>query len=223
MAKRKRSTFERLSRGGLNRKQRRDLGRRLAGNDPGLTIIHPNAGGIDVGNESHFVAVPPDRDANPVQEFGCWTADLKRMAEWLKSCRIDTVAMQATGVYSIPLYDILTGHGIQVVLVNAQHSKNVPGRKTDVQECQWLMKLHTYGLMRDSFRLQQDMEYVRTIWRVRDRHVREAGQEVQHMQKALTKMNIQLANVISDISGVSGQAIVTAVLKGERDPYKLAE
>jgi transposase len=223
MAKTKKSTFERLSRGELNRKQRRDLARRLAGNDPGLTIVHSNAGGIDVGNESHFVAVPADRDANPVQEFGCWTADLKRMAEWLKACRIDTVAVQATGVYSIPLYDILTGYGIRVVLVNAQHTKNVPGRKSDVQECQWLMKLHTYGLLRDSFRLEEKMESVRTIWRLRDRHVKDASREVQHMQKALTKMNIQLANVISDITGVSGQAIIAAILKGERDPWKLAD
>jgi transposase len=223
MAKRKKSTFERLSSGAMNRKQRRDLGRRLAGNDPGLTIVHPNAGGIDVGNESHFVAVPPDRDPNPVQEFGCWTADLKRMAVWLSACRIDTVAMQATGVYSIPLYDILTAHGIRVVLVNAQHTKNVPGRKSDVQECQWLMKLHTYGLLRDSFRLEEKMEGVRTIWRLRDRHVKDASRAVQHMQKALTKMNIQLANVISDITGVSGQAIIDAILKGERDPWKLAD
>ena len=223
MAKRKKSTFERLSSGGMNRKQRRDLARRLAGQDPGLTIIHSNAGGIDVGNESHFVAVPPDRDANSVQEFGCWTADLKRMAAWLKACRIDTVAMQATGVYSIPLYDILTGYGIQVVLVNAQHTKNVPGRKSDVQECQWLMKLHTYGLLRDSFRLEETMESVRTIWRLRDRHVKDASRAVQHMQKALTKMNIQLANVITDITGVSGHAIITAILKGERDPWKLAD
>jgi transposase len=108
------------------------------------------------------------------------------------------------------------------VLVNAQHTKNVPGRKTDVQECQWLMKLHTYGLMRDSFRLQQDMEYVRTIWRLRDRHVKDAGRAVQHMQKSLTKMNVQLANVISDISGLSGQAIISAILQGERDPHALA-
>lgn len=223
MAKRKKSTFERLNSGQMNRQQRRDLGRRLAGNDPGLTIVHSNAGGIDVGNESHFVAVPPDRDANPVQEFGCWTADLKRMAAWLTACRIDTVAMQATGVYSIPLYDILTTQGIQVVLVNAQHTKNVPGRKSDVQECQWLMKLHTYGLLRDSFRLQERMEGVRTIWRLRDRHVKEASRAVQHMQKSLTKMNIQLANVISDITGVSGQAIIAAILKGERDPWKLAD
>ena len=223
MAKQKRSTFERLSSGAMNRQQRRDLARRLAGNDPGLTIVHSNAGGIDVGNESHFVAVPPDRDKNPVQEFGCWTADLKRMAAWLSACRIDTVAMQATGVYSIPLYDILTGHGIRVVLVNAQHTKNVPGRKSDVQECQWLMKLHTYGLLRDSFRLEERMESVRTIWRMRDRHEKAASRAVQHMQKALTKMNIQLANVISDITGVSGQAIIAAILRGERDPWKLAD
>ena len=223
MAKPRKSTFERLCSGPMNRKQRRDLGRRLAGNDPGLTVVHSNAGGIDVGNESHFVAVPPDRDPNPVQEFGCWTADLKRMAVWLTTCRIDTVAMQATGVYSIPLYDILTAQGIRVVLVNAQHTKNVPGRKSDVQECQWLMKLHTYGLLRDSFRLEEKMEGVRTIWRLRDRHVKDAGRAVQHMQKALTKMNIQLANVLSDIAGVSGQTIIAAILKGERDPWKLAD
>ena len=194
MAKRRMSTFERLEGGRLNRKQRRELGRQVAAADPGLTIVHANAGGIDVGNESHYVAVP-DRDPNPVREFGCWTAALNQMAEWLKSCQIDTVAMQATGVYWIVLYDVLEQHGIRVVLVNAQHTKNVPGRKTDVQECQWLMKLHTYGLLRDSFRLAQEMEGVRTIWRLRDRHVKEAGRAVQHMQKALTKMNIQLANV----------------------------
>jgi transposase len=223
MAKRRMSTFERLESGRLNRKQRRELGRQVAVADPGLTIVHANAGGIDVGNESHYVAVPPDRDPNPVREFGCWTAALNQIAEWLQSCRIDTVAMQATGVYWIALYDVLEQHGIQVVLANAQHTKNVPGRKTDVQECQWLMKLHTYGLLRDSFRLAQEMESVRTIWRLRDRHVKEAGRAVQHMQKALTKMNIQLANVISDINGLSGQEIIAAILQGERDPWKLAD
>jgi transposase len=131
--------------------------------------------------------------------------------------------MQATGVYWIALYDVLEQQGIRVVLVNAQHTKNVPGRKTDVQECQWLMKLHTYGLLRDSFRLAQQMEGVRTIWRLRDRHVKEAGRAVQHMQKGLTKMNIQLANVLSDINGLSGQQIIAAILKGERDPWKLAD
>jgi len=127
------------------------------------------------------------------------------------------------GVYWIPLCDILTQYAIHVTLVNAQHTKNVPGRKSDVQESQWLMKLHTYGLLRDSFRLVETMEGVRTIWRLRDRHVKQAGRAVQHMQKALTKMNVQLANVISDISGVSGQAIIAAILNGERDPYKLAD
>ncbi|HEY1255109.1 MAG TPA: IS110 family transposase [Terracidiphilus sp.] len=223
MVKRKKSTFERLSGARMNRQQRRKLGRRLAGKDPGLTIVNANAGGIDVGNASHFVAVPADRDSNPVQEFGCWTADLKRMAEWLQACRIDTVAIQATGVYSIALYDILTQHKIRVVLVNAQHTKNVPGRKSDVQECQWLMKLHTYGLLRDSFRLAENMEAVRSIWRLRDRHVKEASRAIQHMQKALTRMNIQLANAIRDITGVSGLAIIAAILKGERDPCKLAD
>jgi transposase len=207
----------------MNRTQRRDLSRRVATNDPGLTVVNPNAGGIDVGNESHFVAVPPDRDASPVQEFGCWTTGLKRMAEWLKACRVDTVAIQATGVYSIPLHDILSAAGIRVVLVNAQHTKNVPGRKSDVQQCQWLMKLHTYGLLRDSFRLPEQREGVRTIWRLRDGHVKDASRAVQHMQKALTKMKVQLANAISDIAGASGMAIVSAILKGERDPYKPAD
>jgi transposase len=223
MAKRRMSTFERLESGRLNRKQRRELERQVAAADPGLTVVHADAGGIDVGNESHYVAVPPDRDPHPVREFGCWTAALNEMAEWLKSCRIDTVAMQATGVYWIALFDVLEQHGIRVVLANGRHTKNVPGRKTDVQECQWLMKLHTYGLLRDSFRLAQEMESVRTIWRVRDRHVKEAGRAVQHMQKALTKMNIQLANVLSDLNGLSGQEIIAAILKGERDPWKLAD
>jgi transposase len=223
MAMRKMSTFERLSRGGMNRQQRRELARKVAADDPELLIENPNAAGIDVGNESHFVSVPPDRDPNPVREFGCWTAALKQMAEWLKASGIDTVAMQATGVYWIALYDILEQHGIRVVLVNAQHTKNVPGRKTDVQECQWMRKLHTYGLVMDSFRLPEQMQSVRTIWRVRDRLVKDAGRAIQHMQKALTKMNVQLANVISDINGVTGQAIIGAILKGERDPYKLAD
>jgi transposase len=223
MAKRKMSTFERLNSGRITRKERRELARRVAAADPGLSIVNASAAGIDVGNASHFAAVPPDRDPAPVREFGFWTADLHKMAEWLVSCRIDTVAMQSTGVYWIPLYDILEQHGLRVVLVNARHTRNVPGRKTDVQECQWLMKLHTYGLLRDSFRLAQNVEGVRTIWRVRGRHVEEAARSVQHMQKALTKMNIQLANAISDISGTTGQAIIGAILNGERDPYKLAQ
>jgi transposase len=222
MAKRKRSTFERINLEQMNRRQRRELGARLEKSDPGLQIVHSHAAGIDVGNESHYVAVPGDRDAQPVREFGCWTSDLVRMAKWLKQCRIETVLVQATGVYWIALKDIVEQHGIEVVVANAQHTKNLPGRKSDVQECQWLMKLHTYGLVRGSFQLAEDMEGVRAVWRLRGRHVEEAGRAVQHMQKALTQMNVQLANVLSDISGRSGQTIIAEILKGERNPEKLA-
>lgn len=223
MAKRKQSNFERINLERMNRKQRRELGRRLEKSDAGLEIVHPNAAGIDVGNQSHFVAVPGDRDAQPVREFGCWTSDLEKMAQWLKACGIQTVLVQATGVYWIALKDIVEQQGIEVVVANAQHTKNLPGRKSDVQECQWLMKLHTYGLVRGSFQLAEDMQGVRAVWRLRGRHVEEASRAVQHMQKALTQMNVQLANVLSDISGKSGQAIIGAILKGERDPGKLAE
>ena len=131
MAKREQSTFERLKGKNLNRKERRELQRRLFSEDPGMEILHPNAAGIDIGSESHFVSVPPDRDTDPVQEFGSWTADLERMAEWLTSCGIRTVAMQATGVYWIAAYDVLEEHGLEVFLVNARDTRNLPGRKTD--------------------------------------------------------------------------------------------
>ena len=223
MGKRKKSTFERLTRGRLNRKQRRELERRLCSNDPGLEVVHANAAGIDVGNESHFVAVAPGRDPEPVREFGSWTMDLERLAHWLKSCGVETVALQATGVYWIALYDVLEQHGMQVYLVNARDTKNLPGRKSDVQESQWLLKLHTYGLLRNSFRPPDEIRCIRTIWRWRDRLVKDAGRHIKHMQKALTTMNVQLANVISDVSGVTGQAVIRAILKGERDPYRLAD
>jgi len=223
MAKRKRSIFERINLERMNRSQRRELGQRLEKSNPGLDIVHADAAGIDVGNQSHFVAVPGDRDPQPVREFGCWTSDLVKMAEWLQRCRIRTVLVQATGVYWIALKDIVEQHGIEVVVANAQHTKNLPGRKSDVQECQWLMKLHTYGLVRGSFQLAEDMQGVRAVWRLRGRHVEEASRAVQHMQKALTQMNVQLANVLSDISGKSGQAIIGAILAGERDLGRLAE
>ena len=224
MAKRKKSTFERLQEGGqLNRRERRELQRQLSAADPGLAVVHPDAAGIDVGNASHFVSVPEGRDAQPVREFGSWTADLHRLAEWLKSCGIGTVAMQSTGVYWIALYEVLEQEGLEVYLVNARGTKNLPGRKSDVQECQWLRKLHTYGLLRNSFRPPEEIRSVRTIWRQRDRLVRDAGRMIQQMQKALTTMNIQLANTISDISGVSGMAILHAILEGERDAWKLAK
>lgn len=224
MAKRKMSTFERLRKGcRLNRQQRRELQQRLHSADPGLQIVHPDAAGIDVGSKSHFVAVPAGRDAQPVQEFGSWTADLKRLAAWLKACGIRTVAMQSTGVYWIALQEVLEAEGLEVYLVNARGTKNLPGRKSDVQECQWLMKLHTYGLLRNSFRPPEEIRKVRTIWRLRDRLVADAGRTIQQMQKALTTMNVQLSNAISDISGVTGLAILRAIVKGERDPWKLAK
>jgi transposase len=219
-SRKKRSTFERLESG--NRRQRKDLQRRLYAENPGLEIVHPFAAGIDIGNESHFVAVSPGLDPRPVREFGSWTADLIRMAEWLKSRGIKTVAMQSTGVYWFAAYDVLEQHGLEVFLVNARHTRNLPGRKTDVQESQWLLKLHTYGLLRNSFRPPENIRLLRTIWRLRDRHVKEAGRAIQHMQKALTSMNIHLSSAISDLSGLSGQTIIRAILTGQRDPYQLA-
>lgn len=207
---------------GLNRKQRKELARRLHAQDPGLEIVHPHAAGIDVGNTSHYVAVRPDRDPDPVRRFECFTADLHRLADWLQQCGVTTVAMQSTGVYWIPLHEILDARGIEVYLVNARHTKNLPGRKTDVQESQWLLKLHTYGLLRNSFHPPAEIRIVRTYWRQRGDHVQAASTCIQRMQKVLTQMNIQLANVISDLSGWTGQRIVRAILAGERDPRELA-
>jgi transposase len=223
MAKRKKSTFERLHDGGLNRQQRKELERRFHAADPDLQVVHPHAAGIDIGNESHFVAVAPGRDARPVREFGSWTADLHQMAAWLKECAVTTVAIQSTGVYWIAVYEVLEKEGFDVYLVNARGTKNLPGRKSDVQESEWLRKLHTYGLLRKSYRPPEEIRAVRTLWRLRDRLVKEAGRAIQHIQKALTTMNVQLGNVISDLSGVTGMAIVRAIVAGQRDPKELAK
>ena len=206
----------------LNRKQRRELTRRMRSADPGLDVVHPNAAGIDVGNSTHYVAVRPDRDPDPVRRFDCFTADLHRLADWLQHCGVTTVALQSTGVYWLPLYDILDARGLEVYLVNARHTKNLPGRKSDVQESQWLLKLHTYGLLRNSFYPSAEIRVIRTYWRQRAEHVRAISTCIQRMQKVLTQMNIQLANVISDLSGWTGQRIVRAILGGERDPQALA-
>jgi len=186
-----------------NRKERKELARRLQSANPGLEIVHPHAAGIDVGNQAHYVAVRPDRDPEPVRRFGCFTADLYRLADWLKNCGVKTVAMQSTGVYWIPLYDILEERGFEVYLVNARHTKNLPGRKSDVQESQWLLKLHTYGLLNNSFQPSSEIRTLRTYWRQRAEHVAGAATCIQRMQKALTQMNLQLANVISDLSGLT--------------------
>jgi transposase len=188
-----------------------------------LEVLHPNAAGIDIGNAAHYVAVPPDRDTEPVRRFACFTQDVRAIADWLKQCGIVTVAMQSTGVYWLPVYEVLVERGFEVFLVNARHTKNLPGRKSDVQECQWLMKLHTYGLLNNSFRPTEEICVLRTYWRQRDEHVKAASAVIQRMQKVLTEMNVQIANVISDISGVTGMAILDAILKGERDRYQLAD
>ena len=206
-----------------NRKERKELARRLRSEDPGMDVVHPHAAGIDVGNGAHYVAVRPNRDLQPVRRFECFTADLHRLANWLQSCGVKTVALQSTGVYWIPLYDILEERGFEVYLVNARHTKNLPGRKSDVQESQWLLKLHTYGLLNNSFQPTSEIRVLRTYWRQRAEHVRGMGTCIQRMQKALTQMNLQLANVISDLSGVTGQRIVRALLTGVRNPRELAE
>jgi len=181
----------------MNRKQRKELTRQLRSEDPGLDVVHPRAAGIDVGNGAHYVAVRPDQDREPVR-FECFTADLHRLGDWLQSCGVETVAMQSTGVYWIPLYEILEERGLEVYLVNARHTKNLPGRKSDVQESQWLLKLHTYGLLNNSFQPTAEIRMVRTYWRQRGEHVRGASTCIQRMQKALAQMNVQLANVCAE-------------------------
>jgi len=189
----------------------------------GLSVVHPKAAGIDIGNEEHWVAVPPSLDPVPVRRFSCFTGDLMALADWLQGLGIETVVMQSTGVYWIPLYDILEQRGMRVFLVNAQDTKNMPGRMSDLQECQWLLKLHVYGLLRNSFRPEDQVRVMRTFWRQRQQHIGDSSCCIQRMQKALTQMNLQLANVISDISGTTGQAIIGAILAGERDPQVLAK
>jgi transposase len=187
-----------------------------------LTITHPNAAGIDIGSASHFVAVPPDRDDVPVREFRSFTVDLGALADWLHACGVDTVAMESTGVYWIPLFELLDSRGFTVLLVNARHVKNVSGRKSDVLDCQWLQQLMTYGLLRGAFRPAEQVCVLRALWRQRGMLLRHQGRFVQHMQKALTQMNIQLANVIADVVGETGQRILRAIVAGERDGQVLA-
>ena len=189
---------------------------------PHLHTLHPHAAGIDVGARELYVAVPPGSCARPVRTFATFTEDLHALRDWLQECGVTTVAMESTGVYWIALYQILEAAGLEVCLVNARHCKNLPGRKTDVQDCQWLQYLHSVGLLRGSFRPADQVCAVRTILRHRDALVRGAGRCVSHLHKALTQMNVQLHHVISDLTGVTGQAILTAILAGERDAQKLA-
>ncbi len=187
-----------------------------------LSLTHPNAAGIDIGSAAHFVAVPPDRDDEPVREFPSFTADLERLAEWLTECGVDTVAMESTGVYWIPLYELLDARGLTVLLVNARHVKNVSGRKSDVLDCQWLQQLMSYGLLRGAFRPADGVCVLRALARQRAMLLASQARHVQHMQKALTQMNIQLANVIADVVGETGQKILRAIVAGQRDGHVLA-
>ena len=186
-------------------------------------ILEANAAGIDIGAREVFVAVPPDRDEHPVRVFSTFTEDLEKLAQWLVSCGITTVAMESTGVYWIPLYDVVEKYGVKACLVDARGMKNVPGRRTDWHECQWLQFLHSVGLLRAAFRPEGDVCAVRSMMRYRTELVEMTSQHIQHMHKALTQMNVQIHHVISDLTGVTGLAIVDAVIAGQRDPVVLAK
>lgn len=187
-----------------------------------LPTIHPNAAGIDIGANRHWASVPPNRTHENVRSFGCFTADLYALSAWLKQCQIETVAMESTGVYWIPLFQILETQGFEVNLVNAHHVKTVPGRKSDVLDCQWLQQLHSYGLLSGSFRPENQICVLRSYMRQRDNLVKSASTHVLRMQKALTEMNVQLHRVISDITGTTGLRILRAIVAGERNPNVLS-
>jgi transposase len=185
-------------------------------------VFQPDSAGIDIGAAELFVAVPPDRAEESVRSFNTFTEDLHALADWLSACRIKSVAMESTGVYWIPVFQILETRGFEVCLVNARHVKNVPGRKSDVLDCQWLQYLHCVGLLRGSFRPADQVCALRSYLRHRDMLVKTAARHVQHLQKSLTQMNLHLHHVVSDLTGVTGLAILDAILAGERDPQKLA-
>src|SRR5262245_47010751 len=191
-----------------------------------MPLIHSHAAGVDVGATSHWVCVPVDavsRGQSAVREFGAYTRDLDKLVEWLLQCGVKTVAMESTGVYWIPLMQKLEAAGLEALLVNARHLKNVPGRKSDVKDCQWLQQLHSYGLLTGSFRPQHDICSLRSYLRHRQTLIGSAGREVQHMQKALLQMNVHLHHAVSDLVGATGLRILEAILAGERNPKVLVE
>jgi transposase len=190
--------------------------------DRTIKQLNINAAGIDIGSQRHYVAVPPDRDNEPVRNFGCLTPDLHQMAKWLKSCGIETIAMESTGVYWVPVVAVLESYGFDVKLVDAYKVKNVPGRKTDVKDCQWLAELHRFGLLSGAFRPDKQIQVLRSYWRHRNTLVEASSTQIHLMQKALEQMNIQLHKVITDITGVTGMKIIRSIVSGERDAVILA-
>lgn len=187
-----------------------------------LSRFNAHAAGIDVGASDHWVAVPADRDEQPVRRFGTFTADLYAIAQWLEQCRIETVVLESTGIYWIPLFEVLETHGFDVKLVDAHHAKQVPGRKTDIRDCQWLQELHSYGLLRGAFRPADDICVLRSYLRQREGLIGDASRAIQHMQKALEQMNVKLTEVVSDITGKTGMTIIRLILAGERNAETLA-
>jgi transposase len=187
-----------------------------------LKVLNPTVAAIDIGSTMHMAAVNPECDGVPVRSFGTFTCDLHRMADWFRSCGVTSVAMESTGVYWIPAFEVLEQHGFEVILVNARYAKNVPGRKTDVSDAGWLRQLHSYGLLRGSFRPSAEIATLRSYLRQRERLVEYAAAHIQHMQNALMEMNLQLHHVVSDITGATGMRIIRAIVEGERDPDVLA-
>jgi len=197
--------------------------RRKKGLPEGLEQVNLHAAGIDIGASSHYVAVPKDRDDQPVRHFGSFTIDLYSIADWLKTCGIETVAMESTGVYWVPLYQVLEENGFEVLLVDPHKLKHAPGRKTDVLDCQWLQQLHTFGLLSGAFRPSSEICALRSYMRQRDQLIAQSGEHVQRMQKSLELMSVKLTQVLSDITGTTGLRIIRAILDGERDAAKLAQ
>src|SRR3954468_9710759 len=196
--------------------------RRSKASTKALAPIHPNAAGLDVGATFHVVAVPRDRDDEPARSFRSFRGDLHRLADWLASVGITTIAMESTGVYWVPVFEILEARGFEVLLVNARDVKHVPGRKSDVNDAQWLQQLHQYGLLRGSFRPRDAVVRLRAYLRQRERLVEYAAAHIQHMQKALMQMNVQLHHAVTDITGVTGMRIIRAIVAGTHAPETLA-
>lgn len=208
---------------GKSRQAKKKKGKRKIVKLESLKQLNLNAAGLDIGAAEIYAAVPEGRDEVSVRQFETFTADLHALADWLEACGVDTVAMESTSVYWIPVYEILEERGFELYLVNARHVKNVTGRKSDIIDCQWLQQLHTYGLLRGSFRPSQEICTLRTLLRHRGNLIRWRAAHIQHMQKALNLMNLHLTNVISDITGVTGMKIIRAIVAGERDPKFLAQ